>query len=119
MFLWALALFTESSIQGDDIPDFGFLTHDKVIHFFIYTIFALVVYRAVRHQERFPLLARHGYLATFFIVALYAATDELHQYFVPNRDCSLYDWFADCLGAVTYLTFDWIASRSRSTAASG
>lgn len=119
MVLWALALFTESSIRGDDIPDFGFLTHDKLIHFFIYTIFAFVVYRAVRHQERFPLIARHSYLSTFIIVAVYAVTDELHQYFVPNRDSSMYDWFADCLGAITYLAGNWVSSKFRSKAASG
>ncbi len=118
MVLWALALFTESSIQGDHIPDFEFLTHDKLIHFFIYTIFAFVVHRAVRHQNKFPFLARHSYLATFFVVALYAATDELHQYFVPNRNCSVYDWFADCLGAIIFLGVYWGVSRFRSPAVS-
>ena len=118
MVLWALALFTESSIQGDDIPDFGFLAHDKLIHFFIYTIFAFAVHRAIHFQARFPFFARHDYLLTFTIVALYAATDEWHQYFVPNRNCSLNDWFADCLGAITYLAFNWTVSKFRSTPAS-
>ena len=34
------------------------------------------------------------------IVACYGISDEVHQIFVPGRDASLYDWFADCTGAV-------------------
>ena len=119
MIVWALALFIESSIPGDHIPDFEFLSHDKLIHAFIYIVFAFVVHRAIRYQQVFPFLAKHYYLCTFLIVALYGATDELHQYFVPNRNCSLFDWFADCLGAITYLTFHWTVSKSRPTSASG
>ncbi len=33
--------------------------------------------------------------------ALYGVSDEFHQYFVPGRDTSVYDWFADCTGAAT------------------
>jgi VanZ family protein len=32
--------------------------------------------------------------------ALFGAYDEIHQAFVPNRTTSLWDWVADCLGAV-------------------
>ena len=34
------------------------------------------------------------------ITACYGISDEIHQIFVPGRDASLYDWFADCTGAV-------------------
>lgn len=33
-----------------------------------------------------------------FLVSFYGATDEIHQYFVPGRDCSLGDWLADTAG---------------------
>jgi len=29
----------------------------------------------------------------------YGAIDEVHQFFVPGRDCSGWDWIADTLGA--------------------
>ncbi|MGI5089123.1 VanZ family protein [Treponema sp. OMZ 305] len=32
--------------------------------------------------------------------ACYGISDEIHQIFVPGRDASVYDWFADCTGAV-------------------
>ncbi|MEO8167206.1 MAG: VanZ family protein [bacterium] len=118
MVLWAIALFTESSIPGDHIPDLEFLSHDKIIHFLIYTVFAFAVHRAVHYQKKFPLIAKYSYVATFIIVALYAASDELHQYFVPGRNCSLYDWFADCAGAITYLTLNWIFNKFKPVASS-
>ena len=34
------------------------------------------------------------------ITACYGISDEIHQTFVPGRDASIYDWFADCTGAV-------------------
>lgn len=37
---------------------------------------------------------------TCAIAACYGITDELHQIFVPGRDASIYDWFADCTGGV-------------------
>jgi VanZ family protein len=111
MIAWAIALFTQSSIPGDRLPDFEFLSHDKLIHFFIYVVFAISVHRAIRFQRRFQLLAKHHYLFTIIIIALYGASDELHQYFVPDRSCSLDDWFADTLGAVLYATMHWLVTR--------
>ena len=34
------------------------------------------------------------------ITVCYGISDEIHQIFVPGRDASIYDWFADCSGAV-------------------
>ncbi len=111
MIAWAVALFTQSSIPGTHIPDWDFLSHDKVIHFFIYVVFAFAANRAIRHQTRFPLLAHHHYVFTLLLVALYGASDELHQYFVPSRTCSVYDWIADSLGAVLFMVFDWVRGK--------
>jgi VanZ family protein len=32
--------------------------------------------------------------------SLYGLIDELHQHFMPGRDCNLWDWLFDTLGAV-------------------
>jgi len=45
-------------------------------------------------------LLKHAVLFSVIIVSLYGATDEFHQYFVPNRDCEFWDWLADFGGAV-------------------
>jgi VanZ family protein len=33
------------------------------------------------------------------ISALYGASDEIHQYFVPERSSEFLDWAADAIGA--------------------
>ncbi len=111
VILWALALFLQSSIPGDDIPELGLLKHDKIIHFLIYVIFAFVVHRAVRNQSLFPFLARHHYVATLLIVSLYGAGDEWHQAFVPGRDASVFDWLADTGGGMVYLAGYWLRGK--------
>jgi VanZ family protein len=111
MCVWAVALFAQSSIPGDRIPDIEFFTHDKLIHFLIYVVFAAAVHRAVRFQDRYPLLAEHHYFFTVLIVTLYGASDEVHQYFVPNRNCSVYDWLADTVGGIAVVAFHWLKCR--------
>ena len=41
----------------------------------------------------------------FRIAALYAATDELHQYFVPGRACMFTDVCIDSFGALLGILF--------------
>jgi VanZ family protein len=111
MILWAIALFTQSSIPGDRIADFEVFSHDKLIHFFIYVVFAATVNRAVANQGRLPLLARRHFLFTLIIVALFAGSDEFHQYFVPNRSCDFFDWLADCAGAILCIIVLWAKTK--------
>jgi len=44
---------------------------------------------------------------------LYAATDELHQYFVPSRDASFRDVLLDTAGAVVGILALWAVGRWR------
>lgn len=42
---------------------------------------------------------------TYIIIAVtatsfYGVSDEIHQYFTPNRSVDIYDWVADTLGAL-------------------
>lgn len=108
LLFWALALFVQSSIPASDLPEWELLTHDKLLHFVVYVIFASAVYRGIVHQDRFPLLARRSYAFTILIVALYAATDEFHQSFVPGRQSSVLDWVADCVGAIVFVAGHWM-----------
>jgi VanZ family protein len=116
MIAWALVLFTLSSIPGQKLPSWGWLSYDKLIHFTLYVIFAFTVHRAVRNQTQFPLVARHHYLFVLIIVSLYGVSDELHQWFVPNRVCSLYDWIADTVGALVVILFDFVMRKIRPAA---
>ncbi len=65
---------------------------DKLLHFFEYFLFSWLAAKA--------LSGRHVAITAISLTVLYAATDELHQAFVPSRMPSILDWSADALGAV-------------------
>ena len=77
------------------------LTIRKTGHLTEYAVLALLLWRALRqpvpHDPR-PWswrTARHALL----LAALYAASDEFHQAFVPSRDAAVTDVLIDTLGA--------------------
>ena len=81
-------------------------------HFLEFTGLAVLVYNALYQtcSEPKPFLS-------FAIVSAYAVTDELHQLFVAERACSLFDWFIDSLGAASGIAvlcaFVYILKRRR------
>ncbi len=73
-------------------------TIKKSAHVIIYFIFAVWVYRSLRFTT---LRQAQGKLIfwTIVLVGLYAATDEIHQSFVPSRGPNLRDVVIDVIGA--------------------
>ncbi|UTY25155.1 hypothetical protein E4N78_07050 [Treponema denticola] len=49
--------------------------------------------------EKWISKAQKYVLLVICITVLYGLSDEIHQYFVPNRSSSVYDLLADALGA--------------------
>jgi VanZ family protein len=71
----------------------------KVGHFAEYAILATLLWRALRGTfGAMPRLAVSS--ATFLVAALFAASDEYHQSFMPSRTSSVRDALIDCLGAL-------------------
>jgi VanZ family protein len=71
----------------------------KLGHWGEYFVFALLVLRALRRQWRGYAKLYHN-AWTIGIVFLYAASDELHQVFVPHRTASFADVLLDTLGGI-------------------
>jgi VanZ family protein len=104
---YAVAIFGLSSIEY--IPDVGQPENsDKVAHFLLYYFFTASIYWALTPRLTRPRAA----LAAAIIAAAYGATDEFHQWFVPGREMSIYDWVADAAGAFVWSALMWIASRA-------
>lgn len=70
-------------------------------HFVEYTLFGLAAFWAVHRQ--WPEYAR-PYALAFGFAALYALSDEFHQYFVPGRHCDWRDVTTDMVGALFALS---------------
>lgn len=69
---------------------------DKGLHMLEYAILGALCYRAVVRT----LTVRYPMLWSFGVGVTYAATDELHQRFVPGRSSDLSDWVADAVGVL-------------------
>lgn len=93
--LQAALLFYLSSLRGTFLPPRGW---DKVAHFAAYAILATLSIRAL-HGGFVPLRLRPTLLA-ILLTALYGASDEVHQLFVPGREASVADLVADVSGAL-------------------
>ena len=95
--IWAGLIFTASSLPTRGLPPL--IPHaDKVAHFIIYGILALLLYRALHGERKFRPLA--AVLLSVLLASAYGALDEFHQYFVPSRSMDILDWMADTLGAL-------------------
>ena len=95
-FLYAALIFFLSSLPGKKYP-YTFFSADKLIHVVEYAVLGYLVARAFGYDlhERQILFVR-----SFVICVLYAISDELHQWFVPNRVVSFMDLLADITGSV-------------------
>ncbi len=87
----------------------------KCAHLTEYAVLALLVWRLrrkpVRRDPR-PWSWRDAGLA-LLVAGLYAATDEFHQTFVPNRDGCVRDVLIDSCGAAAGLLLLWLLGRWR------
>lgn len=69
---------------------------DKLIHAAAYFVMGVFSWRAFRQTGLQP---RHLAILSILFCSLYGISDEWHQYFVPGRSSSVWDWLADTLGA--------------------
>ena len=108
--LYSLFIFLMSSLSAPPTPTFDLEWGDKVTHAGAFGLMMLFNFRAFRWLLPARPLKMQAGLALLYCM-LYGASDEIHQYFVPNRSCDIFDWIADTTGALLGLLFITIALR--------
>jgi len=98
--IYAIFLFYLSSLPTITQTQL-FHGSDKVAHFAAYAFFGFLVASALREWN----VEKRVWLWGFLIVAVYGVSDEIHQYFVTGRDCSILDLTADAAGALCGVFF--------------
>jgi len=102
--VWAALIFASSEMPrlpgGPVQPGL-----DKVLHLVAYAVQALLWVRALGSSS-----ARQAWLWALVLSAGFGALDEFHQRFVPQRECSFWDWVADLCGAGAALMVAWVAA---------
>lgn len=98
LIIYWLVLLTATSLPSKDLPNTG--VSDKIEHFSAYLILAVLLNLTLVVQNKFETLKKYPSLSTLTIIAFYALIDELHQLYIPGRDCEALDWVADFIGAI-------------------
>ena len=91
----------------------------KCAHLTEFAILALLFWHALRRPGRgeFRPWAWSEARRALLLTCLYAASDELHQLFVPNRQAAVTDVLIDTTGAALGLLALWLWYRWRASAA--
>jgi VanZ family protein len=105
-------LFWLSSFPGDNVKLPDFWMSDKVMHFMAYGFLGclislrMLIRRVLPAASPLSVIRSLGELVNWpdglgqSVGILFAASDEIHQMFVPLREASTLDWTADVLGIV-------------------
>jgi VanZ family protein len=96
LVIYWLVLFTATTLPARDLPKTG--VSDKIEHFSAYLILAILLNLSLMFQNKYPILKKKAWLFTLIFSLLYAGLDEIHQYFIPGRDCDILDWLSDSAG---------------------
>ncbi len=94
LIAYAAFIFHLSSLEAPPAPPL-FPYQDKVMHFVEYVPFGYLTLKA------FAPATLTGYIVSASFALAYAASDEVHQGFVPTRDSSFFDWLTDAAGILT------------------
>ena len=82
------------------MPEFEWLTIDKLYHFIEYVILGGLMAQAFVKAKPSVVPSKFIWLVAAVISILYGASDEWHQTFVPGRLATLADWVADVFGSI-------------------
>jgi VanZ family protein len=83
----------------------------KLGHLTEYAILATLLWRALRSGNRWQVRISILFVVAWFVCAIFAATDEFHQSFVPSRTAAAGDVMIDIVGAFIGLAICWIFAR--------
>ena len=98
VYLYALAIFLSSHQSRLSIP-IKIIGIDKILHFVAYGLFTGLIYRACRKSQK-AVISQKAYLISLICSILYGFSDEFHQFYIPGRQTSAWDFMADALGAI-------------------
>jgi len=92
-----------SDVSAETIARVQFFIR-KIGHLSEYAVLAILIWRAFRRGSSWHLKMSILFGLALFGCAVFAATDEFHQSFVPSRTSSPADVMIDVLGALFGLT---------------
>ena len=117
--LYMALIFAVSSLEQPPLPmpEFEWLTIDKLYHFVEYAILGGLLAIAFVKAKPAVVPSKLIWLVATVLSILYGASDEWHQTFVPGRFATLADWVADVLGSIAGVLVVYLYYRSNQPSA--
>ncbi len=100
--LIASFIFYLSSIPASGFPAGGLGIKAKIYHIGIYALLALFLSLAIIRKK---INNKSLIIIAILMAVAYAITDEIHQFFVLGRHCSIRDVFIDTTGVLMAIVF--------------
>ena len=112
--LYMALIFVVSSLEQPPLPmpEFEWLTIDKLYHFVEYAILGGLLAIAFVKAKPAVVPSKLIWFVATVLSILYGASDEWHQTFVPGRFATLADWVADVLGSIAGVLVVYLYYRS-------
>lgn len=107
LLLWASLTFLLTSLPNAELP-VRFRFADKVAHLGFYGMMGVLCGLWRRASGASP---GQAVLQALLFIAVAGAVDEVHQYWIPGRTMSRFDWLADLLGGGTGSVFSVVLPR--------
>ena len=105
--LWALLILMLSLVPGSELPEMSFwelLTFDKVMHIFMYGVFAFKTMMAASKQNSIWWMRRWAGVFTIAVVSLFGVSIEIMQEtLLPDRYGDWVDVLANTIGVFSGL----------------
>lgn len=100
VIIWMAFIFCLSNTPNLKTPfKYDFILR-KIAHITEYFILTFLLYRAFNGS--FKATTGGNFVCSAIVAFLYAVSDELHQAFVPGRNCTLQDVFIDTIGIIGF-----------------
>jgi len=100
---YGILIIIATGTPGDRIPAIDIPGLDKVVHFGMHFIFAMLIHRALLYHANGNLLKAHTLILTVVFVSIFGIVVEWYQTFIPERFPTIGDAIANILGAVIYM----------------
>ncbi|MBI4931233.1 MAG: VanZ family protein [Bacteroidetes bacterium] len=99
--LWAILILVLCLMPGKDLPSLTIFEYDKIVHFLIYLLLAIMMYYGWRKQNSFLSLHKNTLIKILLITTIYGfAVEIMQELFTADRHFDIFDALANSVGAV-------------------
>lgn len=99
--LWAVFILGICLVPGKELPSVNILEFDKLVHFGVYVVLAMLLFWGWKKQTAVPFLHRNALSKIMFITLIYGFSVEiLQELLTADRHFELLDAIANAAGGI-------------------